>query len=465
MMRARILLFSVIIASLLANCILVARAPTKQEGTATWAVTQVMAVVSPPREVTSPTLTSTAVPSVTSTGGIAPTPTETATLGVSPTSTPDVGLKRQCLEIRSSVPSEVRVEGEVLLNDAKRLTPPYLFEIANERKVALPENWAHDQIWDSAVSPNRKWLAYRDMNSSGDVSRLVIISADGQPHYTKSWDPSWYLIAAWLGDDHLLISRQRGSDLYDSLVVLEPFTGKIKELVPNYPGMFYPSFGPDWGGFSRSKTVYDPTLSYVVYPGRTDEGVDLLFLWNMKAQRVAGVLTGTVSVSVTPLWSPNGKLVIVTGPPALTSSSSKTESAQKEFFSISLDGTVERLTDLADTYSEVKFGPYAWSPDGRYIAFRLEAQPNSYPDLYPTIKPKEPGRLAILDTVNREVTDYCLPARSLEPPVWSPDGRQLVLEDYNKLNGSDVYFVDLAKDLAVRIVNQFIPTGWMTFQP
>jgi Tol biopolymer transport system component len=100
---------------------------------------------------------------------------------------------------------------------------------------------------------------------------------------------------------------------------------------------------------------------------------------------------------------------------------------------------------------------YNWSPDGRYIAFWL----------IPESKKPDSANLAVLDTTNLEVVNYCLPGTIKWygdlPPIWSPNSQQLVMEaeDREDANHNLVILVDIATGWAAQIAENLTPVGWM----
>ena len=74
-------------------------------------------------------------------------------------------------------------------------------------------------------------------------------------------------------------------------------------------------------------------------------------------------------------------------------------------------------------------------------------------------------QLAILNTETGEITKLCLSGGDVPyPPVWSPDGKYLVVtvtaSDW-KNEVSDVFLVDLAQGVAAKIAEQAVGVDWM----
>jgi len=72
----------------------------------------------------------------------------------------------------------------------------------------------------------------------------------------------------------------------------------------------------------------------------------------------------------------------------------------------------------------------------------------------------------MLDTSTGEITNYCVAGdlteqRTSETPIWSPDGRYLVIEQVLDKNQSLVIAVDTLREEAFAILENQIPVGWM----
>ncbi len=90
-------------------------------------------------------------------------------------------------------------------------------------------------------------------------------------------------------------------------------------------------------------------------------------------------------------------------------------------------------------------------------------KPDSYPDLPTGVSYVD--RIAILDTVTKNITLFCIPgASNVSPVIWSPDGTQLLI---NTLSGDsyDTVLVDTVKGFAAKISENTIPQGWVLNKP
>jgi dipeptidyl aminopeptidase/acylaminoacyl peptidase len=242
-----------------------------------------------------------------------------------------------------------------------------------------------------------------------------------------------------------------------TLSILTLSTGRVRVLRAEYPQIFTDYPVPNWDQWGV--TVYDTSLTRVVYAYDSLERFDAGFtLWDVPNKRALATVPATSLIN-TPRWSPDGSRFVV-------AANTGTEAGWLSFelYSAGRDGDVQRLTYLTEHYAKVFIQNYTWSPDGRWIAFWLVADPEGVPFI-------EHGQaqLALLDTTTGQVTNTCLPGEHdasaaparVPPPLWSPDSRQLVLENSTADGKSRVILVDLASGVAAVIAENVRPEGWM----
>jgi dipeptidyl aminopeptidase/acylaminoacyl peptidase len=310
-----------------------------------------------------------------------------------------------------------------------------------------------------AVSPDRKWLAYRDLK------RLFIVSPDNQPRKIYSWKENWGAIN-WLGNQRLAIGLQQLSEQNDlvkrssTLLILDAFSGKSEVLSPDFPGIYdlYPL--PSWDGWGE--TAYDSALSRVVYLQGGASGPINYVLWDIKHQQSLAVFEIAGELTTVPRWSPDGQSFAFA--PSLLLPIEKWP--LYEIYKVSKDGQATQLTHLTDYYPWVYIPDLSWSPDQRFIAFWYSHwAENGEPDF----NSHYTQYLAVLDLSNDRVTDYCVvgePAaeiglRKNPPPLWSPDSKQLVVQSQYSGSHSQVVLVDIEQGLAFTIGQDLKPEGWL----
>jgi tricorn protease-like protein len=321
--------------------------------------------------------------------------------------------------------------------------------LSGEKTIIEPNGLLSTSL---AVSGSGRWLAYRSRG------QLLVASPDGKVVKQIPWEADWRLIAGWLDDERIWISRENEGYMNDDLMLLNPFTGEREEFPAEYPGEVYRFPYMGWGRLDWSIKVYDPTLSKVVFLG----GYDILTVWDLNQQDKLLEITGTMSLHGVPVWSPDGKKLLFIGPSELRP---KNTDNRDELYMVDTDLTVKRLTSFSDHFEVVHPMHFNWSPDGRYVAFELYVEPNEYPDQYP-IRPQGNHRLAILDMETKQITDTCVPVSAFLKPLWLPGGRQIVIDNWlEPPSHTEVYLIDLDKDLAVKIAEDASPVGWLEAEP
>ena len=423
----------------------------------------------------SPSSTTRAAPTPTVTRPMTPTPlppSPTPAVTSTPTIPPEARLTIQCLDVAPTLPPQAASAGIVILDGHVGASlDTFLLDMATGAATLLTK--PNENLINVAVSPDRERMAYNrilfdvDGPSSKVIEdKLVIATAEGQVQKAILWEQGWVGITGWLDDERLIINMA-GHDpdestrkKADTLLMLDLFTGQRRILRPDFPQIYdtYPVL--EWEGWSE--TVYDPTLTRVVYPGPG------YVLWDLEVGHALATLVSNLLHP--PRWSPDGAQFVVAADPTLGE-----ESLAFELFSVSRDGqTITQLTHLKAYDSDADMWGYSWSPDGRQLAFWLSTDSRSagHPDT------STPRRLAVLDLVTQDVTDYCLPLdeygelgtipifwEGLPSPLWSPNGQQLIVESRYDRDASRVILVDLVQGFAAQVAENMQPVGWIKASP
>ena len=115
---------------------------------------------------------------------------------------------------------------------------------------------------------------------------------------------------------------------------------------------------------------------------------------------------------------------------------------------------MQRLSYLTTTYTAFQ-DDWALSPDETRIAFWLSIEDEDNPIDH---------ELAVLNVESGEVTNYCITGN--RTPIWSPDGRQIAITQYNK-GVLDFMIVDIEEGIAYDITEQenVRIEGWLVSNP
>ncbi len=387
------------------------------------------------------------------------TPIATNTITPSPTSPPD----DKCIEVKSGNLDELNLAGMIVLEDI--YYKAYAINSNTFEKAALAKE--NEFVFSIAVSPDRKWTAYELYLKSNDSHNLVIMNSLGLPQITVPWRENWSFISSWLDNQRLLINvydklsdghPELAAKEFSTFLVVNPFTGEQELLQPDFPNIYSHHMYPAWSGFGS--TVYNPKLDRVVYLRADALGADSHYvLWDMNEQRPLADFKVFVGNQDIPRWSPDGEKFAI--------AMSLFDDVSNDWpiyslYSVSREGDVVKLTDLSKYYPWFYIGQHSWSPDGRYIAFWFSGWTERPQALNLVVD----QFLAVVDTTNDELSIYCIsgkpqPSGIVSPPIWSPDGQQILVESPLPKEHSQVLLLDLHRNVISIIGEDLTPVGWM----
>lgn len=331
------------------------------------------------------------------------------------------------------------------------------------------------------VSPDRtKFLYSYERNDDNPINardnfRLVVANTDGETlaDFSERAEDYWWDYYSWLNNDVLRTVDIEYQDDKLLLGTFNPISNEYILLKTDWEG-YYNRKGPDWFIdkeaidtmiYNGANVIYDPTLTRVLFPQKLGQ----IALADVETGKILGTFQPLqLGGGRTPLWgriprwSDDGEnlAIIISEDPARPLESD-------EFYYVSRDGNFQRLTQLTQDHHTVSISEYAWSPNGKLIAFWLNTETKD-----PTIEGTQ-SNLAILDIETGQVTDLCIQGVSALmqkevllsrfQPVWSPDGKQIMFSqlNLNKTNSYDVIIVDLKTKTAWVVASDKQPVGWM----
>ncbi len=409
----------------------------------------------------SPEVTATAVPSLTP--SLTQPPMLTATS--MPAFPPETRLKEQCLEILPEFPRDFAPSSIVILGGGvgvkQRRFETLLLDMATGQTTEII---TQDQFQgDHIVSLDRKLMAYSshifDSEGKPVKDELVVSTANGQILRTIPWEEKWLGLLAWKDNQSLILSYNEPvfsasgeQETYISYLVLNPFNDERQILrtdFPNFVLTYVPTISWDgWHGVS-----FDPTLNLAVYPSYVADGDEMYTysIWDIsKQERVASlenIFTAYFDIFPMPRWSPDGSQFVFVGLMYVSNP------GVFELYRVKADGQTEQLTNLSSV-AFIRPDTYVWSPDNRHVTMYISSPADRHSKL---------ARLAVLDTENLEVIDYCITVNLASPglPIWSPDGKQFVVVDWSREDNPRVILIDIEKGIAVQIAENMNILSWM----
>jgi len=373
-------------------------------------------------------------------------------------------LSIQCVDIESSFPPDLKITGNLIL-DSSLGFETYALNLTSGEQLQI--NNPNENLIDFSASPDGRWIAYHqaifDDNRNEIGNNFVLATSDGQPYKSFPWKDEWSYVR-WLDNQRMLVKLilPETASLADSqftFLIFDPFTEEeYLTLTPDYPGIFSFPMAPTF-------VEYDPSLTQVAYfqSENGENGPFNFVLWEIDDQREIISFRMANDLSAKPRWSPNGDQLAIA--PSFFSEDLFEKWPAYELYRVNQAGEMTQLTNLTAYYPWIYIDDFSWSPDGRYLAFWFTAWFEESSDYFQ----EGERQLAVLDTVNGEVTDYCVPGdydakfgiRRVSAPFWSPDSKQIVVENRQSEDHRRVILIDLEREIAVQIAEDMKPVGWM----
>jgi hypothetical protein len=378
------------------------------------------------------TLTPTRTPSPTST--LKPTATE---------ETPSINFQivEQCVTVEDHIPEGFVLDGKLVWYCQHS---GCIMEFQNQQAVETPitPNDMDFPYSYTAISPDWTWLAYEvvtvDQYLQAQNVGLRIVSTDGQEMPVSGWEADWQLVG-WKDNERLNMGMWRGEDHF--VIVYNPRTGEATETL--LPPIHNPLLGGLVYGYKPLPAYYDPTYTRVAY---VDEGGKFV-LWDIETDTLLWKRTARNEEIFGVDWSPDGQQFAV---------ASEVKKDKAELFMVNRDGEERQLTNLSAAYPEmnITIGDLNWSPDGRYIALWLNIRPGEFWDQW---------RFAVLDVQTGVLVDTCISSGRRHDPLWSPNGKQVAFEGYERKNPDeyDLVVIDFGRNLAIKWPHELGLLGWM----
>jgi hypothetical protein len=192
------------------------------------------------------------------------------------------------------------------------------------------------------------------------------------------------------------------AEVFLDLYLADANTGKrLKRLTkstldPEYEELRY--------GYSQG--AFSPDGRYFAFTAQR-KGKDVLYVYDMRRERVIRRLDTPLQAMLGPSWSPDGRQIVFSG----------AAGGLSDLYIIDADGkNMRRLTD--DAYGDLQ---PQWSPDGRFVAFASERGPQtdlealSIGDWRISVLNLESGTIEVVGGQDGHNLN----------PMWSPDGQSI----------------------------------------
>ena len=239
----------------------------------------------------------------------------------------------QCLPILKSVPSSLRISGQIILRDYRITRSLFALDPSNGQSTEILRSSGNGPLTSAAVSPDRQMLAYLDRDSSDQADELVMVDSDFVTLKAIPWQDSWLDIENWINNQQLALFNL---DPETRMVIFNRSTNQEMPISFNQ----YPDFS---NSVKKPWVEFDPTMQRVLYPIVGDE----YSLFDLTNKESIAKLPSWTAEAPDASWSVDGGFVAVVGP---SPEYYDNLGGSDEIFAISRNGQVEQITSLADYY-------------------------------------------------------------------------------------------------------------------
>jgi Tol biopolymer transport system component len=263
---------------------------------------------------------------------------------------------------------------------------------------------------------------------------LTLLDARGEIQKTAWSSDKDFGFQGWVNDHQVVILQ--GSEFI------------VVDVLQNSPIRFspldFPDFDPSYSYFSGD---FDPFMTRAFYKSGN------INLFDLGTKRIITHIDDSYDRPPIVEWQPSGERAAVVG---TISAAQKTYDSPDEIFVVEKDGQTRQLTHLYDNFGVVHpIHSIRWSPDGEKIAFWLYAEKGNV-------------TLMVIDVGTGAVTNYCVSnvtttnfSTDFSAPLWSPDGKYLLVENRYSADSSRLLVIDLLNKVAFPITENANPVGWM----
>ncbi|HLO32835.1 MAG TPA: hypothetical protein VK249_27065 [Anaerolineales bacterium] len=349
---------------------------------------------------------------------------------------------------------QILINGDLFSHEPDQESLLVLWKPKTEEKTTyqLPGS---QEYYYYVTSPDKEKLAFTQGKTLSISYDVIVLNDDGEESGKFTLPDDWNLFD-WLNNGMLLVRQNRLQKDKKELVAVNPVNGEQQVLSANFPNLYSRETLGVWGAL----TIFDPTASFVLYLRREGDEVTSI-LWDAHNNKEIANITG---LSKEPRWSADGKRLLI----VKDYRSTPDDVDHDEIVIIKPEGDVTRATSFKANFEHSIINFPVWSPDARYVAFWLSSK-----------APIKTGKLAVLDTETSTVDLYCnelnpFPFRfgdyntlgyaydqvNSAPPIWSPDSKYLLIEDYQE-SQSSTYLFDLQNHSITKIADNARPVSWI----
>lgn len=283
----------------------------------------------------------------------------------------------------------------------------------------IPLHDADDSISYLASSPAGDRLAFNRAVREGESFEYILEVVDNQGRTLAEHNmrPDWISLKGWLDGEKLVVRAERpipGSERHTVAypIILNLADGSTRALPPDFPNITDSFPPPDINGYGP--VLYDPWLTRALYPvGQDMTGLAVYDLLERTVVTEIPVPGGFDPPNVA--WSPDGTRFVAVA---------IDDDGDWSLTIFDPDGQVVRPLTAAGAVEWIEPRSLRWSPDSTTIGFvvRDSDWPPSTGEIrhFPVVIDTGTGEQRVFPT-------YGYGIGGLDAPIWSPDGRFLLL--------------------------------------
>jgi len=252
-------------------------------------------------------------------------------------------------------------------------------------RYKITDNYVRD--FDPAWSPNGETIVFVSNDSEGDKSHLYTIESDGSQLRRLTSDDDFYNNPQWFPDGSAIAFLQ--GNVCGEIYQLNIMNREVKKLT-SIGCIFSFDISPDG--------------TQIVVSGESDSDEAEIFIVNLYLDSIERVTNNDFG-EYSPMWAPDGGSILYL-------------SDQENVTSLYIMNINTMEKKLVESHSVPVLGA-SWSPDGRQIAYLGGSGTDKVLYLFNTATGE-----------TRQLQDF----KAQNTPIWSPNSRFLVNEQYQDWN-------------------------------
>lgn len=361
-------------------------------------------------------------------------------------------LNKNCMYIDQEKLKRKVDNSKIIFENREILNGKYIPEIISLNLTTLEKNIidnSREHFLDIHESPDKTQIVYRLVKDGLFPDKLIIADADFKSIKTIDWKKEWNNIIEWSNQNHIVITKNKANitdNKPSNLIVLDVNTWSEKEIIPELPNLydFYPL--PSWNGYAP--IIYNSDFTKVIYMKWTDEakstyGYAFWDVTNNKEMAFQEIVYTPI-----PQWSPDESYFVTTG---------LIDISPKDLYAIYENGQTKRLTNFDKYFQGAEVYNFSWSPKGDYLALLLIEKSDN-----------KKANLVLLNISTGVITDYCISVTiyadtytNTFAPLWSPDGNQLIVQDWYAVDHRQILMIDILNNYATILAEDVEPLAWL----